>query len=154
MADTAADESSKVPPGLGLACALLEAYVRTNTLPAGDVPAALRKIYGALNGLQGAPTGTLPSAKPVVPVKKSIADDYLVCLEDGRKLSMLKRHLRTRHGLSPDDYRAKWGLPGDYPMTAPRYTKTRSALAKAAGLGRYPGVGRGTREAARSGRKA
>ena len=154
MADAAANESPKVPPELGLACAILNAYVRKNTLPAGDVPAALRKIYGSLTGLQGAPTGTQPSAKPAVPVKKSIGDDYLVCLEDGCKLSMLKRHLRTRHGLSPDEYRAKWNLPADYPMTAPRYTKTRSALAKEAGLGRYPGAGRGKREDAPSGRKA
>ncbi|MBU6297663.1 MAG: MucR family transcriptional regulator [Alphaproteobacteria bacterium] len=154
MADAVTDQSPTVPPELGLACALLEAYVQKNQLPAGDVPAALRKIYGALTGLQGRLTGTQTSAKPAVPVRKSIADDYLVCLEDGRKLSMLKRHLRTRHGLSPGDYRAKWGLPADYPMTAPRYAKTRSALAKEAGLGRYPGAGRRTREDLPSGQKA
>jgi predicted transcriptional regulator len=141
MADATSDEPPKVPPVLALACLVLEAYVRMNPLPAGDVPAALRKIYGALIAL-ATTIPTQPSAKPTVPVRKSVADDYLVCLEDGRKMSILKGHLRMRHGLSPDQYRAKWGLPADYPMTAPQYAKTRSALAKEAGLGRYPGPGR------------
>ncbi len=145
MADAAVDEPPAIPV-LGVACALLKAYVRKNPLPASDVPAALRKIYCALIAL---PATTAPSAKPIVPVKKSITDDFLVCLEDGCKLSMLKRHLRTRHDLSPDQYRAKWGLPADYPMTAPGYAKTRSALAKEAGLGRHPGAGRRAGDGAR-----
>ena len=139
-----------------LACVVLEAYVRKNTLPAGDVPAALRNIYRALIQLEGESAKMPSAAKPAVPVRKSIAEDYLVCLEDGCKMSMLKRHLRTRHGLSPDGYRAKWGLPPDYPMTAPRYAETRSTLAKEAGLGRHPvpGAANGTREGVRSKGKA
>ena len=151
MADAVVDESPRVPPEVHLACAILEAYVRKNTLPVSDIPAALRGIYRALTGLQSALAKTPPSAKPAVPVKKSIADDHLVCLEDGRTMSMLKRHLWAQHGLSPADYRAKWGLPEDYPMTAPRYAETRSMLAKEVGLGRYraPGAARGTREGVR-----
>jgi predicted transcriptional regulator len=148
MADETSDEPAKVTPVLGLACLVLEAYIRKNPLPAGEVPVALRKIYATLLALSAAaPAQT--SARPAVSLRKSITDDYLICLEDGHKMSMLKRHLQTRHGLSPDQYRAKWGLPTNYPMTAPRYAKTRSALAKKAGLGRYPGPGRAR---ARSGR--
>ncbi len=152
MEEEASNAPRLVDPVLRLACDILEGYIRKNTLPASDVPAALRSIYRALSMLQGAPTTTSPSAKPAVPVKKSVAEDYLVCLEDGREVAMLKRHLRARHGLSPEDYRAKWGLPADYPMTAPRYAKVRSALAKAVGLGQYPAPGteRGTRKDARS----
>ena len=130
-----------IAPVLRLACVILEAYVRKNTLSAGDVPAALRSIYRALMLLHSESAQTLSSPKPAVPVRRSIADEYLVCLEDGCKLNMLKRHLWARHGLSPDDYRAKWGLLSDYHMTAPQYAKTRSALAKKAGLGRHHWTG-------------
>ncbi len=135
MSDAAADESPKVPPELGLACALLEAYVRKNQLPASDMPAAIQMIYSALTRLQSAPTQAPHFGKPAVPVKKSLADDYLLCLEDGRKLSMLKRHLRTRHGLSLDQYRAKWGLPANYPMTAPSLRQDAFGAGQAGRLG-------------------
>ena len=152
MVDAVTDESPTVPLEVRLACAILEAYVQKNTLPAADVPATLRSIYRALALLHDAPTKTPQAAKPAVSVRKSVTDDYLVCLEDGLKMSMLKRHLRTRHGLSPDDYRAKWNLASDYPMTAPRYAEVRSALAKEVGLGRNPApaVANGTRAIARS----
>ena len=121
-----------------LACAILKAYVRKNPLPAADVPAALRNFYGALAvlPLASASNALPPAMKPAVPIKKSVKSEYIICLEDGRKLKMLKRYLRSRYGLSPEQYRAKWRLPSTYPMTAPKYAAVRSALAKKVGLGR------------------
>lgn len=111
------------------------AYVEHNLIAAGDLPGLIRSIHGALSGID-APAAPLESPLvPAVPVKKSVGDDHLVCLEDGRKFKSLKRHLRVKYGLSPDEYRAKWGLPKSYPMVAPSYTATRSALAKQMGLG-------------------
>ena len=123
---------------LHLTCAIFGAYVRNNTLPAADVPAALRSVYQVLNDLSGAPAVLAHSQKPAVPVKKSVARDYIICLEDGRKLKMLKRYIRTQYGMSPQEYRAKWNLPSSYPMTAPGYAAVRAAFAKRIGLGRRP----------------
>jgi len=121
---------------LELACFIFQAYVRHNALSMSDVPAALRTLHGALQDLT-APPATVPAErKPVVPVKRSVTGGYVICLEDGRKLKVLKRHLRTRHGLTPEEYRAKWQLPSDYPMTASEYVAQCSVLAKKAGLGR------------------
>ena len=116
------------------------AYVGNNALPASQLPEVIRTIYSSISALDGgAPVGGV-GAKPIVPVKKSIAPDYIICLEDGKKLKMLKRHLRTAYGMTPEEYRIKWGLPADYPMVAPNYAAQRSAFAKKIGLGRKPGA--------------
>jgi predicted transcriptional regulator len=101
-------------------------------VPLADLPAMIRDVYDALASNVTEPE---PAPDPAVPIKKSITQDYLICLDDGKKLKMLKRHLKTAYGMSPEDYRAKWGLNSDYPMVAPAYAKRRSELAKAIGLG-------------------
>jgi len=125
---------------LGHSCAIVAAYLGHNPVPVSEVAAILRSVHSALLGLSGsAPADLGTSQKPAVPIKKSITPDYIVCLEDGKKLKMLKRYLRSRYGLSPDEYRAKWGLPVDYPLVAPNYAQQRSAFAKKIGLGRTSG---------------
>lgn len=120
-----------------LAADIVSAYVSNNTVPAADVPALLANINTALVTLgQGAPAVVVADVpRPAVPVKKSITDDHLICLEDGKKFKSLKRHLRTQYNMTPEEYREKWGLPVDYPMVAPTYAKARSQLAKQMGLG-------------------
>src|SRR5690606_26612749 len=105
------------------------AYVGNNALPASQLPEVIRTIYSSISALDGG-TGPGTSAKPMVPIKKSITPDYIICLEDGKKLKMLKRHLRTSYGMTPEEYRLKWGLPADYPMVAPNYAAQRSVFAK------------------------
>jgi predicted transcriptional regulator len=118
-----------------LAAQISASYVENNTVAAGDLPDLIRGIYASLLGVDGpAPAPEAPPT-PAVSIKKSIGDDYLICLEDGRKFKSLKRHLRTKYDLSPEDYRAKWGLPKNYPMVAPAYAAARSQLAKQMGLG-------------------
>lgn len=113
------------------------AYVSANALPAAQLPEVIRLVHGSLGGLQAAPAAEpAGELKPAVSIRGSVKPDYIVCLEDGRKLKMLKRHLRTAYGLTPDQYRQKWGLPGDYPMVAPKYAEQRSAFAKKIGLGK------------------
>jgi len=131
---------------LKLSSEIAAAYVSRNALPASDVPAMLKAVHAALIGLSGA-RGSEPAVqqKPAVPVKRSITPDYIVCLEDGKKLKMLKRYLRSRYGLSPEAYRLKWGLPIDYPMVAPNYAARRSAFAKQIGLGKSPSKPKGRR---------
>jgi predicted transcriptional regulator len=116
---------------------IVSAYVGNNSVSAGELSTLIGSVHRALSGVAGGVAEPeAPAAKePAVPVKKSIAPDYLVCLEDGRKFKSLKRHLRTKYNMSPEDYRAKWGLPKDYPMVAPNYAKARSDLAKQMGLG-------------------
>lgn len=119
---------------------VVSAYVRNNTLPAGRLADVIAGVYHSLKSLDGG--AALPKAealKPAVPVRKSITAEYLVCLEDGKRLKMLKRHLRSTYNLTPDEYRQKWGLPADYPMVAPNYARERSAFAKKIGLGRGAG---------------
>ncbi|MDR3511026.1 MAG: MucR family transcriptional regulator [Caulobacteraceae bacterium] len=111
------------------------AYVGANTVTAADLPALIQSIYKALSGVDKPVEVVAAPVTPAVPVKRSITDEHLVCLEDGRKFKSLKRHLRTKYNLSPEDYRAKWGLPKDYPMVAPAYAAARSQLAKQMGLG-------------------
>ncbi len=112
-------------------------YVSNNTLPTGQLADIIASVYSSLRALDHAPAeGRGDGLRPAVPVRKSITPDYLICLEDGKKLKMLKRHLRSTYGLTPDAYRAKWGLPVDYPMVAPNYAEQRSAFAKQIGLGR------------------
>ncbi|MGD0866507.1 MAG: MucR family transcriptional regulator [Rhizomicrobium sp.] len=128
-----------------LKCAadIVAAYAGNNVVSAAELPNLIRTVHGALNVLAGSPSlEPAAAAKPAVTIRKSITPDYVVCLEDGKKLKMLKRYLRSRYGLSPEDYRSKWGLPRDYPMVAPNYAAQRSAFAKKIGLGRTPAKAR------------
>ena len=115
---------------------IVSAYVSNNTVPAGDIPALINQIHSALMQVSTG-RGDSPSEplKPAIPVKRSINPDYIVCLEDGKKFKSLKRHLRTQYNMTPEQYREKWSLPGDYPMVAPNYAAARSQLAKQMGLG-------------------
>ncbi len=116
---------------------VVAAYVSNNTLPTGQLAEIIASVYSSLRALDHSPAeGRGDALRPAVPVRKSITPDYLICLEDGKKLKMLKRHLRSTYGLTPDAYRAKWGLSADYPMVAPNYAEQRSAFAKQIGLGR------------------
>jgi len=115
---------------------IVASYVEKNTIAPGELPALIQSVYSALTGVTTAvEVVEVPVKEPAVPLRRSITPDFLVCLEDGRKFKSLKRHLRTRYNLSPEDYRSKWGLPKDYPMVAPNYAKARSDLAKQMGLG-------------------
>jgi predicted transcriptional regulator len=115
---------------------IVSAYVGGHAVAAADVPALIHQVHRALAAVGGsAEAEATPVKEPAVSVKRSIAPDHLVCLEDGRRFKSLKRHLRTKYNLSPEDYRAKWNLPKDYPMVAPNYAKARSELAKQMGLG-------------------
>lgn len=135
MSDDPPNENSKSI--LKLAGEIVAAYVSNNPLPVEELPALIRNVHAALGGLVGQSVAmSSDGSKPAVNVKKSITPEYIVCLEDGKKLKMLKRYLRSRYGLSPDAYRAKWGLPADYPMVAPNYAAQRSAFAKKIGLGK------------------
>ncbi len=119
-----------------LAADIVSAYVSNNSVPASDLPALINEVHSALLRVTaGQPVVTSEAPKPAVPPKKSITNEYIVCLEDGRKFKSLKRHLRTQYNMSPDEYREKWGLAPDYPMVAPNYAKARSNLAKQMGLG-------------------
>jgi predicted transcriptional regulator len=124
------------PEIIEMTAEIVASYVENNTVPGAELPGLIQSVYRALSGVTGASEVVEAAPKePAVPVRRSITPDYLVCLEDGRKFKSLKRHLRTRYNLSPEDYRAKWGLPKDYPMVAPNYAKARSDLAKQMGLG-------------------
>jgi predicted transcriptional regulator len=114
---------------------VVAAYVGSNTLGAVEVPGLIRSVHRALAGLGGEGAAGAVDREPAVPIKRSITPDYLICLEDGQKFKSLKRHLRLKYELSPEQYRAKWDLPKDYPMVAPNYAKARSELAKQMGLG-------------------
>jgi predicted transcriptional regulator len=125
---------------------VVAAYVSNNILPSTQLAEVINAVYGSLRSLDGKATEVKQEPlKPAVPIRKSITPDYLICLEDGKKLKMLKRHLRSTYNLTPDEYRAKWGLPPDYPMVAPNYAEQRSVFAKKIGLGR--GTGRAGRRA-------
>ena len=114
---------------------IVTAYVSSNTVPADTLPSLITTVFQALDSLGQTTTG-IPDLVPAVPVKKSVFPDYIVCLEDGKKLKMLKRHLQSAYGMTPKQYREKWGLPESYPMVAPDYAAHRSALAQKIGLGR------------------
>ena len=131
---------------IDLAVTLVSSYVSRNQVPMADLPAVIGMFHGALAQAAGRSGSTVDAdRKPAVPVKKSIGDDFIICLEDGKKLTMLKRYLRSQYDMSPEDYRKKWDLPHDYPMVAPAYARLRSAFAKKIGLGRVAVVGRGRR---------
>ena len=122
---------------LAMTSQIVAAYVSRNSVQASDLPGLISSVNGALISAV-TPTPTTEAAelqKPAVPVRKSIGEDFILCLEDGKKLKMLKRHLMATYGLTPDEYRAKWNLPKDYPMVAPAYAAARSQLAKSLGLG-------------------
>ena len=114
---------------------IASAYVSNNTVAVNDLPGLIRNIHAALIGVGGPVEKPVEPQSPAVSIKKSLTDDYLICLEDGRKFKSLKRHLRTKYNMSPEEYRAKWGLPKTYPMVAPAYAAARSNLAKQMGLG-------------------
>jgi len=119
-----------------MAAEIVSAYVSANQVPPQDLPALIRTVHSALSEVAGAGPATQDLAQePAVAIKKSVTPDFIICLEDGKKFKSLKRHLRTRYSMTPDEYRAKWGLPHDYPMVAPNYAKERSNLAKRMGLG-------------------
>ena len=121
---------------LDLTADVVAAFVGNNSVPASELPNLIAIVHGALLGLANpAPVAVEEVAKPAVAIKKSVTPDYIVCLEDGLKFKSLKRHLRTKYGVTPEEYRAKWGLPNDYPMVAPSYAAARSNLAKQMGLG-------------------
>ncbi len=124
------------PEIIEMTAEIVAAYVENNTISTGDLPALIQSVHRALSSVSsGADAVEAAPKEPAVPVRRSITADFLICLEDGRKFKSLKRHLRTKYNLSPEDYRAKWGLAKDYPMVAPNYAKARSDLAKQMGLG-------------------
>lgn len=134
---------------LRMAVDIVAAYVGNNSVPANQVPDVINTVYGSLTSINGAASDSRAEPpKPAVSVRRSVHPDYLVCLEDGKKLKMLKRHLRAAYNMTPDEYRAKWGLPADYPMVAPNYAAQRSDFAKKIGLGRKKSQ-RGTRRTRR-----
>jgi predicted transcriptional regulator len=119
-----------------MAAEIVSAYVGNNSVGADQLPDLIRQVHGALTSVASGAVEAAPvKLEPAVSVRKSINPEFLICLEDGRRFKSLKRHLRTKYDLSPDQYRAKWGLPRDYPMVAPNYAASRSALAKSMGLG-------------------
>ena len=122
---------------LRMAVDIVSAYASRNQLTTDQIPEVIKTVYGALNALDDTSQAQpVEPQKPAVPIRRSVTPDYVICLEDGKKLKMLKRHLRTTYNLTPEEYRAKWGLPPDYPMVAPNYAKQRSEFAKEIGLGR------------------
>ena len=114
---------------------IVAAHVSNNSVAVSDIPTLITNVHTALSGLGGRAPAPEVRAEPAVSIRASIKPDYIVCLDDGKKLKMLKRHLMTHYGITPDEYRAKWGLPADYPMVAPNYAIARSQLAKQMGLG-------------------
>jgi predicted transcriptional regulator len=121
---------------LALTTEIVAAHVSNNTVAPGDLSPLINQVYNSLANIGTAPAAVpAPRPQPAVSVKKSIQPDYIVCLEDGKKLKMLKRHLKTAYNMSPEAYRERWGLPPDYPMVAPSYARQRSRLAKEIGLG-------------------
>jgi len=134
-------EDQQVDPSrdeiMRMAADIVASYVTKNKLDVGQIPDIINNVYNTLVSLNGA-AYSKDALTPPVPIRKSITPDFIVCLEDGKKLKMLKRHLKTSYGLTPDEYRERWGLPSDYPMVAPNYASQRSALAKKIGLGTKP----------------
>lgn len=115
---------------------IVASFVSNNSVSADSMPEMIRSVHATLRELSGAEAKPEAKSKPAVPISKSVTDDYIICLEDGKKLKMLKRYLRSQYDMSPEDYRRKWGLPSDYPMVAPAYSRRRSDFAKEIGLGR------------------
>jgi predicted transcriptional regulator len=130
------NETSGSSNYIELAADIVSAYVSNNSVPSSELPALINEVHNALLRVtSGVAPVVVEALKPAVPAKKSITNDFIICLEDGKKFKSLKRHLRTQYNISPEEYREKWGLPADYPMVAPNYAKARSQLAKQMGLG-------------------
>ncbi|QZH75281.1 MAG: MucR family transcriptional regulator [Erythrobacter sp.] len=125
---------------------IITAHVANNNVDVDTLPSLIQNVYGALAGL-GTTEAVVERPEPAVSVRASVKNDHIVCLEDGKKMKMLKRHLMTDHGMTPDEYRERWGLGSDYPMVAPDYAEKRRELAKKIGLGRKPGQKRGRKKA-------
>lgn len=122
---------------LSMASEIVSAYVSNNAIPAANIPDLIQTVYKSLSAMeQGTGDSSRDTLKPAVPIRRSLTPEYIICLEDGKKLKMLKRHLRTTYNMTPDQYRSKWGLPTDYPMVAPNYAAQRSEFARKIGLGR------------------
>ena len=120
---------------LALTADIVASHLSHNSVPVGEVTNLIERVYRTLEAISGA-AGEDSRPEPAVPIRKSVADDHIVCLEDGQKLKMLKRHLKTHHNMTPEEYRRRWNLPADYPMVAPKYAEQRRSLAKKIGLGR------------------
>ncbi len=133
MAEATIDHSEL----LALTSDIVAAHASNNAVPSSELSGLIEAVFGTLSTLSQ-PAEPVVELKPAVPIKKSVTADYLICLDDGKKLKMLKRHLKTAYDMTPEDYRAKWGLGHDYPMVAPNYAKKRQELAKKIGLGRKP----------------
>lgn len=121
---------------LGMTTGIVSSFVSNNTVPASELPGLIRSVHDAISHLSEGTEAQGEVLSPAVPVSKSITPDFLICLEDGRKLKMLRRYLRSRYGMTPEEYRERWNLPADYPMVAPNYAKLRSKHAKNIGLGK------------------
>ena len=128
----------KAPDVLALTANIVAAHVSKNALSTDELPALIRQVYHTLSTVGSGGPANAERPQPAVSVKKSVSNDFIVCLEDGKKLKMLKRHLKTRYNMTPEDYRKRWGLADDYPMVAPAYAEQRSSLAKKIGLGTKP----------------
>ncbi len=120
---------------LSLTAKIVAAHVSKNAVPVDELPTLIRSVHASLSGLDRGDAAAAERPQPAVPIKKSVTADYLVCLEDGKKLKMLKRHLKTAYNMTPEQYRERWSLSPDYPMVAPNYARQRSRLAKEIGLG-------------------
>ena len=120
---------------LTLTADIVAAHVSNNSVAVNDLPNLIQNVHAALNGIAQAPSAPEPKPEPKVSIRSSVKPDYIVCLEDGKKLKMLKRHLMTHYNMTPEQYRQKWGLSADYPMVAPNYAEQRRKLAKSIGLG-------------------
>ncbi|KPL68100.1 transcriptional regulator [Erythrobacter sp. SG61-1L] len=125
---------------------IVAAHVSNNSVAVEELPGLIQNIYGALAGLGQKVEPEVAPLEPAVSVRASVKPDYIICLEDGKKMKMLKRHLMTAYNMTPEEYRARWNLPADYPMVAPNYAEKRRELAKKIGLGRKPGQKRGRRK--------
>lgn len=147
-------QHSIVARNVAVAADIVAAYVSHNAVPLPMLTGLIEDVHQALLAIQGSPQPIVAEPVPAVPVKKSIQPDYLVCLEDGKKFKSLKRHLRSRYDMTPDDYRRKWNLPADYPMVSPNYAARRSELARGIGLGQAigssPPVARGRKTKAKT----
>lgn len=129
------DEQEKKDEILSFTKDIASSYLSNNTVGIDDIQTVIENVYKTLSGLNDISVLSGERPQPAVPIKRSVTPDYIICLEDGKKLKMLKRHLKTAYNMTPDEYRERWGLPADYPMVAPSYAKKRSKLAKDIGLG-------------------
>ena len=136
-------EETKPHELLALTSSIVSAHVSNNSVPVTELPALIREVYSTLFSVGGGQAAAVEKPQPAVAIKKSVTPEYIICLEDGKKLKMLKRHLKTAYDMSPEEYREKWGLAANYPMVAPNYAKQRSTLAKQIGLGTRPRKRRG-----------